>query len=213
MTTPKPIFFDLDGTLTNPESGIVRCIEYALDRLAVPYSSDDDFRRFIGPPLRASFANLVGEELADEAVRLYRVRFDDCGWRENDPYPGISTQLQALRDRGHTLFVATSKPQVFADRIIDHFELRPYFDAVYGSELDGTRSGKVDLLRHALAETQSPPGATMVGDRRHDVEGARANGLRAVGVTYGFGSAQELTEAGAELLINSPQAVAEALLG
>ncbi len=151
---------------------------------------------------------LGGEELADRAVELYRERFGDVGLFENSVYPDIAEVLAELRGRPGRIFVATSKPHVFASRIVAHFGLSGYFDHVFGSELDGTRVNKVDLLAYALEQTGADPArALMIGDRSHDVIGANRNGIRAVGVTYGYGTPQELTEAGASHLCASPRAV------
>ena len=155
------IFFDLDGTLTDPKPGITRSIRYALQKLDHPaIPSEDELTWCIGPPLRASFVRLLGAETsADHAVSLYRERFSDVGLFENAVYDGIDDVLTALGNSGHRLFVATSKPHVFADRIIDHFGLRHHFERVFGSELDGTRVDKGDLLEYALNEAAVDPSA------------------------------------------------------
>jgi phosphoglycolate phosphatase len=209
MPTKPAIFFDLDGTLTDPKPGITGSIQYALQKLDRPVPSQDELTWCIGPPLRASFVRLLGgDELADRAIELYRERFSVVGLFENSVYPDIAQVLAALREKPRRMFVATSKPHVFATRIIAHFGLAGYFDHVFGSELDGTRVNKVDLLAYALVQTGVDPGAAlMIGDRSHDVIGARKNGIRAVGVTYGYGTAAELIEAGASHLCASPRAV------
>jgi len=209
MPTDGAIFFDLDGTLTDPKPGITGSIQYALRKLDRPVPTQDELTWCIGPPLRASFAVLLGgEELADRAVELYRERFGDIGLFENSVYPDIADVLAALRQRPRRMYVATSKPHVFATRIVAHFGLTDYFDHVFGSELDGTRVNKVDLLAYALEQTGADPaGALMIGDRSHDVIGAKRNGIRAVGVTYGYGTTAELLEAGASQLCALPRAV------
>lgn len=209
MPTEPAIFFDLDGTLTDPKPGITGSIQYALRKLDRPVPSQDELTWCIGPPLRASFAVLLGgEELADRAVELYRERFGDVGLFENAVYPDIEHMLAELRQAPRRMFVATSKPHVFATRIVAHFGLSGYFDHVFGSELDGTRVNKADLLAYALEQTGVDPAqALMIGDRSHDVIGAKKNGIRAVGVTYGYGTAAELIEAGASHLCASPRAV------
>jgi phosphoglycolate phosphatase len=195
-------FFDLDGTLTDPKVGITRSIQYALERLGFPVPSGDELVWCIGPPLHVSMKTLVGtDELARRAVELYRERFGDIGLYENEPYAGIGETLSKVAASGRRLFVATSKPKVYADRIVEHFGLRRHFEHVFGSELDGTRTDKADLLAYALAEVKIDPlRAIMVGDRSHDVIGARKNGMTAVGVLYGYGSLAELTDAGAHHL-------------
>ena len=203
------IFFDLDGTLTDPKPGITRSIQYALDKLGqqtIP--TEDELTWCIGPPLRASFVKLLGEASADLAVSLYRERFSDIGLYENAVYAGVEDVLTALRQSGHRLFVATSKAHVFADRIIDHFDLRRHFERVFGAELDGTRADKTDLLAYALKTTSVDPSRdVMIGDRSHDMIGARNNGIKGIGVLYGYGSAQELTAAGASHLCATPNAI------
>ncbi|BAL09832.1 hypothetical protein BJ6T_45650 [Bradyrhizobium japonicum USDA 6] len=193
------IYFDLDGTLTNPKPGITRSIQYALERLNVAVPSEDELVWCIGPPLHASLEKLTGSsELADRALLLYRERFSDVGLFENEAYAGIIDTLTTIAATNQRMFVATSKPAVYATRIVDHFGLRPYFERVFGSELDGTRVDKRDLLRYALDEAKVDPGsAIMIGDRSHDVIGARTNGMTAIGVLYGYGSEAELRDAGA----------------
>jgi phosphoglycolate phosphatase len=195
-------FFDLDGTLTDPKSGITRCIQYALERLGFPVPSQDDLVWCIGPPLHASMKKFVGtDELAHRAVELYRERFRDVGLYENAVYAGIEETLAKVAAGGRRLFVATSKPKVYADRIVEHFGLGGLFEHVFGSELDGTRTDKADLLAYALSESEVDPArAIMIGDRSHDIVGARKNGMKAIGVLYGYGSLAELTDAGADHL-------------
>ena len=205
------IFFDLDGTLTDPKIGIVRSIYYALDRLGVEPSSDDDLTWCIGPPLLDSFEKIVGSALAPKAVEYYRERFSEFGWKENELYTGIVDVLRQLSESGRAIYVATSKPLIFADRIVEHFELYPFFSRVFGSELDGTRSNKGELLRYALSEVGAAPEATMVGDREYDIIGAKENLMRSVGVTYGYGSQRELRNAGADVLVDSPNQLVSAL--
>lgn len=193
------IYFDLDGTLTNPKPGITRSIQYALERLGVAVPSEDELVWCIGPPLHASLEKLTGSaELADRALVLYRERFSEIGLFENEVYNGIADTLTSIAATRQRMFVATSKPAVYANRIVDHFGLRPYFERVFGSELDGTRVDKRDLLRYALDEANvDPRSAIMIGDRSHDVVGARTNGMTAIGVLYGYGSEAELKGAGA----------------
>ncbi|MEM8682986.1 MAG: HAD hydrolase-like protein [Pseudomonadota bacterium] len=204
MSNKRSIFFDLDGTLTDPYDGIRRCIEYALTELGHPVDPDEDFRWCIGPPLMQSFEQRLGAALAGDALRLYRARFSDSGWRENTPYDGIHDALHALCSAGHTLFVATSKPAVFAERILKHFDLARFFQAVYGPDLDGRLGDKRDLLAHMLATESDLVDPVMVGDREHDMIGASSNGVDTVGVLYGFGTREELLAAGAARLVESP---------
>jgi phosphoglycolate phosphatase len=204
------IFFDLDGTLTDPKPGITRSIQYALQKLDHPtIPTEDELTWCIGPPLRASFVRLLGAEAsADLAVSYYRERFSDVGLYENGVYDGIGEVLTALCASGHRLFVATSKPHVFAERIIDHFGLRGHFERVFGSELDGTRVDKSHLLEYALKEASVDPARTlMIGDRSHDMIGAKNNGMKGIGVLYGYGSRDELLQAGAHHVCQTPGAI------
>ncbi|MGY0573443.1 HAD family hydrolase [Bradyrhizobium sp. RDM12] len=193
------IFFDLDGTLTNPKPGITRSIQYALERLSLAVPSEDELTWCIGPPLHASLKKLTGSDaLADQALLLYRERFSDIGLFENEAYAGIVDTLTRIAATDQRMFVATSKPGVYATRIVDHFGLKRHFERVFGSELDGTRVDKRDLLRYALDEARiDANSAIMIGDRSHDVVGARTNGMTAIGVLYGYGSEAELRDAGA----------------
>ena len=203
------IYFDLDGTLTDPKPGITRSIQYALGKLDRAVPTEDELTWSIGPPLRASLKQLVGtDELADAALLLYRERFGDIGLYENEVYPGIEDTLSVLAKSGRRMFVATSKAVIYADRIIDHFKLRDYFERVFGSELDGTRTDKTELLGYALQTMGIDPSqAMMIGDRSHDMIGARNNGMTAIGVLYGFGSEQELIAAGAACVCATPRAI------
>src|SRR5215207_4803204 len=203
------IFFDLDGTLTDPKPGITRSIQYALQRLDLPVPPQEDLTWCIGPPLRTSFVTMLGgEDRADLAVSLYRERFGDVGLYENSVYPDIEHILAALKQSHGRLFVATSKAHVFADRIIDHFGLRDHFEHVFGAELDGTRADKSHLLEYALKQASVDPSKTlMIGDRSHDMVGAKNNGMKGIGVLYGYGSRDELLEAGAHHVCATPAAI------
>lgn len=200
MTTH--IYFDLDGTLTDPFDGITKSIVYALERLDVPSPGYEELASYIGPSLRETFGSLVGADHAERALSLYRERYADIGWRENTPYYGIHDVLETLTAAGHTLFVATAKPTVYAKKIIEHFRMDRYFDDVLGCELDGTRGDKTDLLNWALPQFSAGERTIMVGDRRHDMVAAKNCGMDALGVTYGYGSAQELQDAGAARLVH-----------
>lgn len=198
------IYFDLDGTLTDPYEGITKCILYALDELGFPHPSDDYLYSCIGPPLYDTFPEMVGKDLTLKAIDLYRERFVEVGWQENEPYEGILDALKAIHDAGHTLFVATSKPHVHAKKIVAHFGMGQFIEEVYGCELDGTRSNKAELLEYAVARSASSTTQTMVGDRKHDLIGALANDMRPIGVSYGYGSVEELTAAGAVDIADAP---------
>jgi phosphoglycolate phosphatase len=212
--TLDAIFFDLDGTLTDPKPGITRSIQYALEKLGHPaIPSEDELTWCIGPPLRASFAKILGAgDHADRAVALYRERFSDIGLYENAVYDGIAEVLTALGRSGRRLFVATSKPHVFAERIVAHFGLRQHFEHVFGSELDGRRVDKSELLAYALKETAVDPAKSlMIGDRSHDMVGAKNNGIKGIGVLYGYGTPEELTGAGALHVCATPRAILDCI--
>lgn len=206
---PGHIYLDLDGTLTDPYEGITRCILYALDELGFPRPDDEALHSFIGPPLWDTFPLLVGEELTGKAVDLYRERFVDVGWQENVPYEGIHEALESLAAAGHMLFVATAKPHMHAARIIEYFGMGEFIHNVYGSELDGTRATKTELLRFAIERNPGASGRIMVGDRRHDLVGAVANAMTPIGVAWGYGSVEELREAGAVAIADAPPDLVE----
>ena len=205
----RAILFDLDGTLTDPREGITRSIAYALERMGLAPPPLDDLTFAIGPPLRRSLARLLGDETpaaVERALALYRERFADVGLFENAVYDGIAETLAALGESGATLFVATSKPRVYAERIVRHFSLDAHFAAVHGCELDGTREDKRDLLAHLLPHHGlEASGAVMIGDRGADMAAARHHGVRALGVLWGYGSREELEAAGAQSLCASPR--------
>ena len=188
----KAIFFDLDGTLTNPEEGIVNSIRSAADFYGVK-TVKSDLRKYIGPPLLDTFIELVGQEKAEEAVAKYRERFKPIGLYENEIYEGVAETLEALKQKGYILATASSKPQPFVDTILEHFDIKKYFDFVGGASLDGGISKKEDVIDIVLKETGfSPKDVLMVGDRMFDLQGASEFGMDAVGVLYGFGSRREL---------------------
>jgi phosphoglycolate phosphatase len=200
------LLFDLDGTLTDAGPGITRCIQHALRGLGRPVPSATELGWCLGPPLQASFATLLDNsqpDLVRQAMALYRERFVEVGMFENSVYPGVREGLERLAEAGHRLCVATSKPRVYARQILAHFDLLPLFAAVYGSELSGANGDKTSLIQHLLDSEGRGGNPCMVGDRRHDVEGAHANGLSAVGVLWGYGSRAELQEAGADVLVES----------
>lgn len=206
------VFFDLDGTLADPQKGIIACIHYALTALDAPIPSQAKLLQWIGPPLQESFlAVLDCPDRANQAVALYRYRFATVGLFENHMYDGIPEMLTAL-SASNTLWVTTSKPHIFAHKIIKHFHLDSFFASIYGSELDGTHASKSDLLAHVLnTERLDPAEVVMVGDRRHDIVGAQQNHIPAIGVTWGFGSEQELKGAGAIALCHTPEQLPDLL--
>ena len=214
MAGTAGIFCDLDGTLTDPKLGITQCIQYALDRLGAEVPTADELTWCIGPPLLESFESMLGDGGAARlALQHYRERFSDTGWRENEVYDGIPEALASLAESGAVLFVATSKPQVYAERLVEHFGLAPCFERIFGPTLDGQRVKKGDLLAFALEKTGLPPtAALMIGDRSHDIVGAHENGIGSVGVLYGYGTRNELETAGAHRLVLSPSEVGNLLV-
>ncbi|OFZ26715.1 MAG: hypothetical protein A2381_17135 [Bdellovibrionales bacterium RIFOXYB1_FULL_37_110] len=189
----KNILFDLDGTLTDPKVGITKSISYALNILKLPVPDNLDW--CIGPPLQNSFAQLLGASnpaLVQPALKLYRERFVEKGMYENEVYPGIEDFLEKLTDIKFKMYVATSKPEVYAKKIIKHFNLEKYFAGVYGSELSGKDCDKAVIISNVLEyEKISNFKAVMIGDRSHDLIGAKANGMDAIGVLWGYGSKEE----------------------
>lgn len=206
---PAHLLFDLDGTLTDPKTGITRCIQYALTALGRDAPHADDLEWCIGPPLRHSFARLLDstdEGLVTQALLLYRERFAETGLYENRVYEGIPEVLSALRRQGYRLFLATAKPRIFAERILDHFDLADFFETIHGSDLNGQLTDKPSLVRHILATEGLPPDRTMIiGDRKYDIIGGKANGLQTGAVTYGYGSREELEAEAPDLLFDTPE--------
>lgn len=210
MPRISTILFDLDGTLTDAKPGILASYAHALARLDRTMPAGD-LDWLIGPPIRECFTLLLGTDdpaLIGQAFALYRERYDREGKYENRVYEGVPAMLAALRARGYPLFLATAKATPLAASILDHFHLRHFFAGVYGAEPDGTHADKADLIRHILAtERLAAENTMLIGDRRHDVMGAHANGVRAGAVTYGYGSAEELATARPDRLFGSPRAV------
>jgi phosphoglycolate phosphatase len=213
MSAPRDLLFDLDGTLTDNYAGIAASIRHALARLSAPAPDDAELRRYIGPPLRKTFATLLGtdeRDVVERAIGHYRERFAATGWQENTAYPAIEAALAQLRGAGARLFVCTAKPQVYAERIVAHFGFDAHFAAVYGADLEGHYDDKAKLLAHLVArEGVAPARAVMIGDRDNDIRAARANGMRVVGVLWGYGSAAEL--ALADALVATPPELPDVL--
>mgnify|MGYP003205470650 CR=1 FL=1 len=215
----KYLLFDLDGTLTDPKIGITTCVQYALHSFGIEEPDLDKLEPFIGPPLRDSFMEFYGftAKQAEEAVAKYRERFQDTGLFENEVYDGIPEMLKTLQSKGYFLAVASSKPQVYVERILEHFDLKKYFSVVVGSELDGRRETKDQVVQETLRQLfgenpVDPAQVYMIGDRKFDVEGARALGVESVGVTYGYGSKEELKEAKADYIVQSVEELEKFLL-
>ena len=216
MERIKNVLFDLDGTLTDPAEGITNALMHAQRRLGRPVSPREDLFVFIGPPLIETFMSEWGlsREESEQALVYYREHFGTKGLFENVPYEGIGDCLARLKEAGLRLFVATSKPEPLSLRILEHFDLIKYFEAVAGSTMDEQRTKKGEVIAYALSTYGLDPAETvMVGDRKHDVIGARENGVPCVGVLYGYGSRAELTEAGAATLAADLNELTALLLG
>lgn len=203
----KYILFDLDGTLTNPEMGITNCVMYALEKFGIKENDREKLHPFIGPPLTYSFHNFYGlsEEESKQAVAFYRERFSVKGLYENEVYVGVPEMLQNLKEQGKKLVIATSKPEEYTIKILKHFDLYKYFDFVAGATMDGSRGEKADIITYALesCNIEDKSQAVMVGDRKYDILGAKENGLDSIGVLFGFGEYEELTNAGATYIVES----------
>ncbi len=197
-------FFDLDGTLTDSSLGITNSVIYALKKFGIEETDRRKLYSFIGPPLTVSFEKYCGfsKEETKRAVEYYREYYRDRGIFENHVYEGMEEVLKELKNQGRTLVVATSKPEPFARQIIEHFRLAQYFDYVAGMELDGRRATKAEVIRYALdaCKITDRSQVLMVGDREHDVIGAKAAGIDCLGILYGFGTREELTRAGADYI-------------
>lgn len=212
----KNIFlFDLDGTLTDPGTGITNSVAYALAQYGIQVEDRTVLYPFIGPPLRESFMKFYGfsEEKAEEAVWKYREYFSDKGLFENEVYPGIKEMLGGLKNAGARLFVATSKPTGYSKQILDHFELSEYFEDIQGSTMDGSREKKADVIAYLLNvnHIQEKEEVIMIGDRRQDIDGAKENGLDSCGVLYGYGSWDELEEAQADYIAENVEELGKIL--
>ncbi|MDF2587069.1 MAG: phosphatase [Anaerocolumna sp.] len=212
----KYILFDLDGTITNPKEGITKSIQYALKAMGIEVNDLDSLCKHIGPPLKDGFKEFWGfdEMKANLAVEKYRERYVDTGIYENYEYEGISDLFATLTEKGYQLIVATSKPEKFAKQIMEHFDLSKYFRDVCGSSMDSTRSKKGDVIRYALEKNQitNPEEVIMVGDRYHDILGAKENGIPAIAVLYGFGNREEFITHGADYIIETVQELKSLLI-
>lgn len=213
----KKVFFDLDGTLTDSMPGITKGVQYALKRYGIQEDDLERLKPFVGPPLADSFQKYYNfsKKDAEDAVYVFREYYDVEGWKDNAPYDGVEDMLKALLDAGLKLYVATSKPEITAKRVLEYFHLDHYFTFVGGASLDEKLVNKDDVIRYVMAEneiTEEEKGSVlMVGDRLHDIEGAHKTGLKAVGVLYGYGSREELESCGADYLCSTPQEAADLL--
>ncbi|MCK4057968.1 HAD family hydrolase [Streptococcus suis] len=204
----QTILFDLDGTLTDSGQGILNSVAYALEKMGIEEPDTANLNRFIGPPLYESFSRFyqLSPEDTQSAVDAFRIYFKEKGMFENQLYPGIIPLLEELRTAGKTLVIATSKPEIFAKQILEHFGIAHYFDVIAGASLYSSRISKADVIGYAINQLEAfPKHAVMIGDREHDIEGARMHQLPAIGVLYGYGNKQEFEKAGATMIVETVQ--------
>ncbi|MFD3449274.1 HAD family hydrolase [Microbacteriaceae bacterium 4G12] len=203
------ILFDLDGTITDPKEGIVNSVQYALNKMNITEQNMKKLELFIGPPLQDSFAEYykMNEEDINLAINYYRENFKVKGMFENKLYDGMKSLLEKLKQQGKTIIIATSKPTVFAIQILDYFKISSYFDDVVGSNLDGTRTSKTEIIHYILNtySQYSPKNFIMIGDRKHDIIGANNNHISSIGVTYGYGTFEELEGVAPSHIVHSIQ--------
>ena len=208
----KSILFDLDGTLTDSGEGIINCAIYALEHYGLPIPSREALRVIVGPPLHESFVRFgVPREEAQNAVAKYRERYIPIGKFENTPYPGIRELLEKLQAEGHRLYVATSKPEGMSVEILEHFDLAKYFTRICGASMDTSRSTKEAVIEYLLKECGAQDNAIMVGDTAFDVIGAKAHGIPTVGVSWGYGTVEDMEKAGAAAIVHSMEELYNAL--
>ena len=212
LMTKKTILFDLDGTLTDSGEGIMNCAKLALEHYGLPIPSEAELRTFVGPPLHESFIRFgVPAEEADNAIKIYRSRYIPIGKFENHPYEGIREMLETLKNAGHTLYVATSKPETMSVEILEHFGLAQYFTLICGATMDTSRSSKADVIAYLLAQSGHEEGTIMVGDTAFDVIGAKAHGIPTIGVAWGYGKVEDMRDAGAVAVARTVQELTELL--
>ena len=212
----KYILFDLDGTIVNTKEGITRCVEYSLSHFGISVKNRDELEVFIGPPLHKSFQVYYGfdEEKSMDAVSKYRERYKDIGIFECNPYEGIVELIKELYKNNYYIGLATSKPEEYAIRILEKFKLLKYFRVVTGSNMDGSRTDKDEVIKEAIERfgaSGKEEEFLMIGDRHHDIYGAKKNGIKTVGVSYGFAKGDELVEAGADYIVTFPFQIKEIL--
>ncbi len=212
----KCFLFDLDGTVTDPMLGITKAVQYALEQFDIGIEDLNTLTKFIGPPLKDSFMEYCNfnEEDAEKAIKYYREYYSDKGLYENFVYENFENILISLKRLNKTIIIATTKPTAFAERILEHFNLNGYFDFVAGSNLDGTRTKKADIIRYALEQNgiKKLAEVIMIGDREHDIIGAKEVGIDSVGVLYGYGSYEEMQQHGADYIVKNVNELSDLLL-
>ncbi|KAF0825757.1 HAD family hydrolase [Cytobacillus firmus] len=217
MNKHKVILFDLDGTLSDPKEGITKSVQYALQKMNINEPDIDKLECFIGPPLQVSFAEYYDfdEKETQKAIDFYRERFKEKGMFENELYLNIPLLLKSLKEQGFILVVATSKPTVFAEEILKHFNIDQYFELIVGSNLDGTRTSKTEIIQYILDKynDRKLSDFIMIGDRKHDIIGANNTGIDSIGVTYGYGSFEELSNSNPTYIVESVEQLKDILIG
>ena len=216
------LLFDLDGTLTDSAEGIIKCVQYAAQKMGAEYKSAEELRVFVGPPLSESFKAVYGfsEEETRQAIVYYRERFQPIGMYENAVYPGIPELLECMKEHGKINLIASSKPEAFVKTILEHFDIAKYFDVIVGASMDESRNTKEAVIEEALSQLKntdrygqySPDKCVMIGDRKYDICGAKYFGLRNIGVSYGFAPEGELKEAGADVIVDTVEELTQMLL-
>lgn len=216
------LLFDLDGTLTDSAEGIIKCVQYALEKVGIIENDIEKLKVFVGPPLQESFKMVYGfdDETTEKAIVYYRERFKPIGMFENAVYDGIPELLKTMKEHGKINLIASSKPEVFVKRILEHFDIAQYFDIIVGASLDESRNSKEAVIEEALFQLKmtdqngqySDDKCVMIGDRKYDINGAKYFGLRSIGVSYGFAPEGELEEAGAEVIVDTVEELTQVLL-
>lgn len=209
----KTILFDLDGTLTDSGEGIIKCSALALRHFGIKVPDDNAMRVFVGPPLHETFVKFgIPDDKADEAVEIYRSRYNTVGKFENHPYPGIAELLHTLKSNGNRLLVATSKPEALSVEILEKFQLAQYFDRICGASLDRSRSSKEAVIAYLLQEYPDTENMVMVGDTALDILGAKVHGIAAIGVSWGYGDVEQMRQAGAVAIADSIEKLQDLLM-
>ena len=209
----KSILFDLDGTLTDSGEGIINCAILALEHYGLPIPSREEMRVFVGPPLTESFIQHgVPADKAEEAVAIYRSRYIPIGKYENTPYPGIRELLETLHEMGYKLYVATSKPEGMSIDILKHFDLDRYFTRICGASMDSSRNTKEAVIEYLMETTGERENMVMVGDTKFDVLGAKHHGIPCIGVSWGYGTVEDMENAGAAAIVHTPDELLKLLL-
>lgn len=216
------LLFDLDGTLTDSAEGIIKCVQYALEKLGIIENDVEKLKVFVGPPLQESFSNVYGfdAETTEKAIVYYRERFKPIGMFENAVYDGIPEMLKKMKENGKINLIASSKPETFVKTILEHFDIAKYFDIVVGASMDNSRNTKEAVIEEALSQLKSTDQygkysadkCVMIGDRKYDINGAKFFGLRSIGVSYGFAPEGELEEVGADVIVDTVEELTQVLL-